>query len=625
MRQLLSKVPYRPEVDGLRAVAVLAVIIFHADGRLLPGGFVGVDVFFVISGYLITSIILADIQTGSFCLKHFWERRIRRILPALAVMIIGVALLAMLIGLPWLMSEVGKEGLAATVGLGNYRMLTLTSDYWSVQSERIPLLHTWSLGVEEQFYLLFPPLLFIATCLRRNALVIALVATCLASMIWCAIQTQEEQAHAFFMMAPRGWELMFGALLAVLPAVNGSCRRVWHAPVAMLGLLLIILGSLFISPNLGFPWPFALVPCIATAAIIICSDGNDLVGRLLGSRWLVRIGKASYSLYLWHWPALAFGLFLGTALEIPSLRLAGLFVGLAMGTLSYLFIEPVGRLEAYVKLGAPIMVAASLGLCSWLAFHSPAVIQEHYQASPWQGARYDSRSGGSIKIAGLGDATKPKLDLLLVGDSHALSLAPALDEMLLQKSVRGAVYASGGARITSWSPSRYDMSPQQRLQFESARDAEISASQPRLIILCARWETFDSKEGLASVDKLLEKFRALSPHSRLVVVSQAPHLDFGDIKASEWLNWRVRLGVRGACIKVLQNRSFADAHAHLAELCRLDVQTRFIDLAGAFPVVNGYCDIAPDNSVVLYDDDDHLSLAGARRVVALMVSDLDDI
>ena len=618
----MSSIRYRPEVDGLRALAIVPVIFFHLCPSWLPGGFVGVDVFFVISGYLITSIILKELSADTFNFFSFWARRVRRIFPALAVMIALVSAFAVLAGLPSLTSEVGKEGLAASVGLGNYRMLTVTSDYWGAQAERIPLLHTWSLGVEEQFYLIFPIFLWLVARFFRTKLVACLVVLGFASCAWCAYRTGVAQSQAFFLMAPRGWELILGALIAVGGYQTLEIPLHWRTALAALGLAMIVVAFFVTSPSMGFPWPAASMPCVGTALCILCANGSDPISRIMGARLPVLIGKASYSLYLWHWPALVFGLYLATALEMPMLRPACLLAGIACGIISYRAIEPIGRRADFLKKWAPAMAFITIGLSSLLAFRTPLMTNGPYVHAEWQGGYYDSRSNAGIRPVHLGSYASPKLDLVLLGDSHALSLAPALNEMLAGQRRAGAVYASGGTRITSWSPTQHDMPVELRSDFERRRNQTIIESQPAVIVLCARWETFDRVDGLSSVTEFILELLAMSPDSRILIISQPPHLNFGNMKAYEWLNWRARLGVAGSSIRIQSNSAFGSAQEHLANLCRGDTRLTFVDLTAAFPVAEGRCDIFSEQDGVLYDDDDHLSLAGARRVVALFANKL---
>lgn len=618
MSKISTRITYQPSIDGLRAVAVLAVIFFHINPLWLPGGFVGVDIFFVISGYLITSIILAELNSNNFSFITFWERRIRRIMPALLVMIILVSLLALFVGLPWLISEIGKEGLTAVFGIGNYRMLSLTSDYWGTHAEHLPMLHTWSLGVEEQFYLFLPLILWTTHRYFRSHVVTVFTILGLASCAWCIYKTSDSQAEAFFLMVPRAWEFLIGALLAFGYSHIGKINSGWLLFMAPMGTLLIFSAFIFAGPSVGFPWPSAILPCLGAALCIAGSTSGDIVTRLLSSNLIVRIGKASYSLYLWHWPALVFGLFLATAFEITALRPICLLVGILIGIGSYVFIEPIGRKKTFLKCWAPALAALAIVLSLWLALSPPQILKGPYIGTKWQGSQYDARAKTKINDVILGDTLSKNLDFVLVGDSHALSLAKVFNEKLTTMKLKGAVFASGGTRITNWKPTRYDMPAQMRAEFEFNRNQEILEHQPKFIVLCARWETYECETGRETISDLIKLFQNLSPQSRIMVISQPPHLDYGDLKAYEWLNWRARLGLQGGLLRIQQNQAFKETHIFLFNICINQTRLEFINLDMLFPAVDGRCDILDSQNNVLYDDDDHLSDYGAGLVIDLL-------
>ncbi|MBI1304441.1 MAG: acyltransferase family protein [Phycisphaera sp.] len=299
---------YRPEVDGLRALAVVPVILFHAGVPGFAGGFVGVDVFFVISGYLIASIIHEEILDRRFSVVTFLERRARRIIPALYAVLIVTLLLGWLFMLPDNFENLGQS-VVATVGVSNNILLWLTSGYWDLANEYKPLLHTWSLGVEEQFYFVFPfVLLWLAPRGRRTTLIVfAIVAVAsLAAAQWFVMC---EPLAAFFLLPMRAWELLMGAMFAV------TCRRDrGHAlqlgaaggALAWLGLALILAPVVLYDATTPFPGLAALPPTLGTLLVIMFASEANVVGRLLSWRVLVAIGLGSYSAYLWHQPIFAF-------------------------------------------------------------------------------------------------------------------------------------------------------------------------------------------------------------------------------------------------------------------------------------------------------------------------------
>lgn len=297
---------YRRDVDGLRAVAVVPVVLYHAGLTWTPGGFVGVDVFFVISGYLITSILVNDITTGKFSLLRFYERRIRRLFPALFVVLLASCVAAILILLPAPFAAFSRS-LVATVIFGSNILFWRDTNYFGNTASETPLLHTWSLAVEEQFYLLFPLFLILAIRHCQSAWKVLILALLLLSLALSAWMVQMAPAAGFYLLPPRAWEMLIGAVLAI-GAVPRFRNQALANGAAALGLALIAWGVFTFSHDTVFPGPNALFPCLGAALILhACARHETAVGRLLGSRVFVGIGLISYSLYLWHWPVLVFG------------------------------------------------------------------------------------------------------------------------------------------------------------------------------------------------------------------------------------------------------------------------------------------------------------------------------
>jgi peptidoglycan/LPS O-acetylase OafA/YrhL len=302
---------YRKEIDGLRAIAVIPVILFHAGFQRFSGGFVGVDVFFVISGYLITTIILSEKQKGTFSLINFYERRARRILPAL--------FLVMFVSLPfayfWLVPSDHlsfSQSLVSVASFSSNILFWLESDYFDAAAEMKPLLHTWSLAVEEQYYLLFPLFLMLVWRYRKRwifATVLILGVVSLSLAQWGALN---RPVPTFYLLPTRAWELMIGAIAAFYLLYGKSNNEIVEDNrfvselLGLLGLALIYISIVFIDKGTPFPSLYALLPTVGVILIILFSSRVTLIGRLLGTRILVGIGLISYSLYLWHQPLFAF-------------------------------------------------------------------------------------------------------------------------------------------------------------------------------------------------------------------------------------------------------------------------------------------------------------------------------
>lgn len=341
---------YRREIDGLRAVAVLPVILFHAGFVAFSGGFIGVDVFFVISGYLITSIIADELEQGRFSLISFYERRARRILPALFLVVAATLALGWRYLLPSDMKDL-SQSIAATAAFSSNLLFWKESGYFETAAEFKPLLHTWSLGVEEQFYLAFPLLLAATWKFARRGLVLLLALGCVASLVVSQLALSIDQSATFFLLPGRAWELGIGALVACLLRRNPDFRMQDHTRdfLAAFGLLLIAYPIFAFDARTPFPGVHALAPTIGTAMVIAFADASTRTGRFLSMPLLVGIGLVSYSAYLWHQPLFAFARH--ASLEPPGtatyLVLSAISMGLAY--LSWRFVEAPFRKRGVLR------------------------------------------------------------------------------------------------------------------------------------------------------------------------------------------------------------------------------------------------------------------------------------
>ncbi len=359
----LSSDRYRPDIDGLRAVAVLLVVIFHAFPEGLPGGFIGVDIFFVISGFLITGIIARELDVGRFSLLDFYARRIRRIFPALIVVLCAVLVLGWLWMLPSAYASLSADAFAGAAFFPNIALL-LHSGYFDIEAAKKPLLHLWSLGIEEQFYLLWPLLLIVAARMRLGLLTVAF-AIGLASFALNVALVGSDPVATFYLPFTRAWELLAGGALAC------SFGRLTHTQLASnlragTGTVLIALAAAVLNPGRAFPGWWAVLP-VAGSVLILSAPLAWGCERLLSSRTMVWFGKISYPLYLWHWPLLVFfGIIKFTPLTTLERPLVvGLSIALAWAT--YRFIEipfRFGRPSPFkvASLGTAMALVAVAGI-----------------------------------------------------------------------------------------------------------------------------------------------------------------------------------------------------------------------------------------------------------------------
>lgn len=329
---------YRKDIDGLRAFAVIPVILFHGGFEWFRGGYVGVDIFFVISGYLITSIILREKDAGTFSIISFYERRARRILPALFFIILVCLPFAWFWLLPHELKDFGKSMIAVTAFASNF-LFWQESNYFATDAELVPLLHTWSLAVEEQFYVFFPLLMIIFWKFGKRWLVAILSLIALLSFGLTEWGWRHFPEANFYLIPTRAWELMIGALCAFYLYKNKQPQEKFNHFGSFLGLFLIIIAIFFLDRTIPYPSFFTLMPTIGTALIILYSSSDTLIYKLLSYRILVGIGLISYSAYLWHQPLFAFAKI--QSIEEPALWLISLLSVLAfvLGYLSWRFIE----------------------------------------------------------------------------------------------------------------------------------------------------------------------------------------------------------------------------------------------------------------------------------------------
>ena len=454
---------YRPDIDGLRALAVVPIVLFHAGVPGFSGGFVGVDIFFVISGYLIATNIARDLDAGRFSLVDFYERRIRRIVPALAAMLVATTLAAWLV----LVSEDlvrFSRSLIATVGFGSNIYFFRATDYFDLDSATRPLLHTWSLAVEEQFYLVFPLLMAALVHWRRRVTIVVLALIGLASLA-LSIGLSQRYAHAlFFLPFGRLWEFLIGALLALIPLASAAAPRGGRslsAGVGWLGIALIVFAVGWFDEAIPFPGSAALVPCLGAALVIGAGGGS--AARLLGLWPLRSIGRISYSLYLWHWPILVFYRYVhGPDLAAADIAVL-LLLTLAVSWLSWRFVEMpwrrpparwtrrrVFRASAamavmLVAIGAVLPVAdAHLErlptAVSRLARGSRDVNPSRRACNRPLIARIDR---GDVCRIGIGGATP---EFAVIGDSIADALMPGFDAAAIRNGTAGLAITFTGCR-----------------------------------------------------------------------------------------------------------------------------------------------------------------------------------
>jgi peptidoglycan/LPS O-acetylase OafA/YrhL len=439
---------YRPDIDGLRAVAVLSVVGFHAFPTAVPGGFAGVDVFFVISGFLISNQILHRLERGDFTLAGFYARRIRRIFPAL------ILVLAACYGLGWFAlfadeyAQLGKHIAAGAAFVSNF-LLWRDSGYFDTNSRLKPLLHLWSLGVEEQFYLIWPLTLILTFKLRLKVLAVVL-AVLLSSFAFNLYFLRQDAIGAFYLPVTRFWELMAGGVLActVSSPSQSSGREAYKEWASVTGLLLTIATFSVLRESMAYSGTWALLPTLGAFLLLAAGPGAWVNRNILANRALVPIGLISYPLYLWHWPLLSFGGIVQSGSLSTLARFVVILLSLVLATLTYLLVERPIRFG--VKAPSVAFAAAGFlaiaGGAGWATFKAGGVqfraanrSGDFARDAAIPGSTYTS--DGSCVALGL-EQIKNEVclsggshpEVLVVGDSHAMALnaAPFLGQAPLK-------------------------------------------------------------------------------------------------------------------------------------------------------------------------------------------------
>jgi peptidoglycan/LPS O-acetylase OafA/YrhL len=535
---------YVPALDGLRAVAILGVLLFHILPGALPGGFTGVDVFFVLSGYLIASVILHDLRARRFSMREFYLRRIQRLLPNAVVMVGVTVVLSTFVFLPSFVTQVAEHGLWTLANLSNLFIVQNFGGYWQDVATATPLLHTWSLAVEEQFYLVLPVTLWLLArpaLLRRpraqsRAALAALCGLATASYLLALAGTWTHPVPTFYLLPARAWEPLLGAALAVwrvpvsvgLPlrdTVPASARQ--HEIVGWAGLTMIVAAYFVLREGEDFPGWIALLPTVGTLAVLFAlgerpdrapeASAATGVGRLLARPSLVGIGKLSYSLYLWHWPLLVFARtwceWNGYSPELGTWIGAGL--GILLAGLAYAAIERPLRRRGPGRRRRLLVLAAAFVLCAAatlaVARRPPArnleALQRYFDPPENAAQLYNSAGAGSprwsIDAAKYAGVVMPSAEensapswqsggivhawgpgsprVVVLGSSHALAWGSLIDDICRRLGLPVAFLSRQASRVF------FDGDPV-FAEFDAARRRWLEAWRPDLVIVIDRWD-----------------------------------------------------------------------------------------------------------------------------------------
>lgn len=588
---------YRPDIDGLRAIAIVSVVLFHLDRRLLSGGFVGVDVFFVISGFLITGNILDSIAKGTFSAATFWQRRISRLLPSMLLVAFATLSLSYFVYDSQDFASAGINAFAAISSMMNFKLWKQGS-YFTLSPDAQPFLHFWSLSVEEQYYLLYPLILLLLAKFGRKQLTVGMIALPVLSLVACLMLVRSAPVAAFYLLPSRAWELGIGGLIALWRSriaaaggTNGLTRS-----VGLAGFGLIALACVLIDETSEFPSLLTIIPVAGSALIVIATIRQNYVGQsILGSRLMSYVGRNSYVLYLWHWPAfslLDYTLWHSDPFLRVSLKIG---VSLALTFATHHLIE--GPLRERLNRAEMRKTAFGLLAASILAFGTAGYfIRSNFYIDVSPAA---AKSGGRVFPGKPGGET-----VLLLGDSNASMYAVSLREACRKLGCRLVV----GSSAAGDSMARTD---RQDSEIWKASVDLAKSAKPDLLVYVDAWDLKLSGDP----GRLRLALDQLVPHAkRIVLITEPPHLPKGAGRAA------VR---NGATLPFREEVDVARSRAKANEVVRSEGhRVMVVDSVPFFDLGNRGVRYTGDGNAIYYQDSEHLSKVGADIVVGNLIEPL---
>lgn len=634
---------YRPDIDGLRSVAVLSVIISHASPSLLPGGFLGVDVFFVISGYLIATLVARDVEAGSFSAATFYARRIRRLVPAFFVAMLATLAAGMFFMLPSELERTSLSVLSAVASVSNY-FFALTSGYFAPDAALDPAMHTWSLAVEEQYYLIFPALLVLFYRRSRRVLFGLLAAIAIISFVAAVRATETNSGFAYFALWTRAWELLAGAMLALgMPSISRKLNPLLGHALAASSAIALGLGFALFDKTVAHPGYPTLIPVAATMGLIATGAAGTFISRLLSLRPFVFVGLISYSAYLWHQPIIAF---YSTVIGEKSTVVVILLVATSLlaGFISWALIErPTRHLrlsngKTYIAFLLSVIILGGVSSKILTTEGMPDRLPE----SALRIASYETPETGVARGCNIDDAKDFSADDLcrhgdlapkavLWGDSHGLSMAAGL--LHEEPSFAFLQAAVSGCKI-----SIKHVNPRWKRGCagteEQIHEMIIDDASLETVIFAGRWSTsgdsFLDLNGAKAVPgavhaELSEIITSMANAGRkVIIVDPVPELARSvpeTAARAEWLQGPQRQPVS------ITTEEFDERHREVHEsfaalenhpnIVRIKVRDLFCDDE------TGLC-VGEKDGLPLYYDDDHLNGFGASPIARRVIDAIRD-
>jgi peptidoglycan/LPS O-acetylase OafA/YrhL len=646
----LLRPKYRPDVDGLRAMAVLSVVAFHAYPGEIRGGFIGVDIFFVISGYLISTIIFQNLDKGTFSFAEFYSRRVKRIFPALILVLSASYFFGWFVLLPDEYRQLGRHIAAGAVFASNFQLWSEVG-YFDDAASAKPLLHLWSLGIEEQFYIVWPFLLWIA---RRRVFQIILMTILACISFWMnAAQIKTDAVATFYFPQTRFWELLCGGLLAwwilyrqgafasfrtaigggILGPVQGMLPEHYGKAIdntlSFAGFLFLIYGLSRINMGVGFPGLWAAVPVLGAMMIIAAGPGAWLNRKVLSHPVAVWFGLISYPLYLWHWPLLSFTRMVAPEMPGVILRVGPVVASVALAWLTYKLIEGPVRLDGKAITAVLVILLSLVGCMGYatylndgFGFRQRASLGNldgdtghhqyyRYVADRWHICTPAALAGEAprwdVFILCMQSKANADVDIALIGDSHAEQLFPGIAEALPSRNV--AYYIKHAPPIL------------ERTEFKNIFEYVAASNTIKYVVLAMYWELHlrEMPSGSSPDKELLLVIDALTRAGKTVyVIDDIPSFPFdaNACKRYHWLGWKNQRCEVSAESEMKRYGSYIAALSKMIE-GRSDVKmlaTRryFCD--------NIVCSMVRGDTL-LYRDDNHLNVKGSLFVGRKIVED----
>ncbi|HEY6141993.1 MAG TPA: acyltransferase family protein [Flavobacterium sp.] len=653
-----NMIKYRPEIDGLRTIAILPVLFFHLGYDWISGGYLGVDVFFVISGYLITIVLTTKISDGNFSMFEFWTRRVKRLFPALLFVILFFLIIYPLFIFKPNIKELSNDINPAIFSYFNYHALSHFGDYWGVAAEKSYFLHTWSLSVEEQFYLIYPFFLFLVYKYFKNY-IIALVTITILSFTLYVYFLNTNKDYAFYLLPCRVWELSVGGILSLINIKKFFKNNFLKTIILLIGLI-FILASYFISTFINNRYGIGSFIAVAGTGIILslCSE-KDFLGKILSTKPFVYIGNISYSLYLWHWPIIV--LFGSLSFQLSSynkhyINLAIIILTVLFSIISYHFIENNTRKAKHTLKLVIVLIIAAISLKLYYksdnfnVFYKSKYNQVKYylkyydiSSTPvnldnYKELLYDVylpnknpihknafKEKGIITMV---DDRNPKL--ILLGDSHGVMWANLLNEVCDSLKISRSFYTSNASNpffniknLEAQEGNEY-YNPKERIDYAKSIVQNIKKWKPEILVIACRWDGITDNKKREFLD-LLHYLH--SNEIKVILFNQPPVLEFMvDNNASQYFTFLGINPVKGYnYLKNTNNEKTKTGNSYIQDLKNIFNNVEIYDVYSN--MVKDKKIIVSNNKEIYYFDDDHLSYEGTKfhknNVMKLLTSEFN--